>query len=105
MSDMQSVLDMMTAGVMERKAGKAPVALTPVGQEKPVGVIPAEAPVAFPNDRPADAVNEAIIGLQRQIGVLQGVVAALQTLNGRDVEITPPPGPVDKAMTVLFEFH
>lgn len=70
MSGTQSVLDQMTAGIMDKKAAKA-TTLTPVSGEK--AVLDRTFPVALPYDN-ADMIQKALADAREQVVfVLEGI--------------------------------
>ena len=76
MSDTQSVLDMMTSGIMQRKETKA-ATLTPVGAEK-AGPLKGPVPAAFPYDYPEQEVRKAIGELRRQARIINEAADAVE---------------------------
>ena len=82
-------LDMMVAGVTQRKADKSKV-LTPVGTE--TARLP-KTKEAFPNDKPQEIVEQAIVVIEEQAGYLMGAAAALRTLIDQPAR---DPDPVDE---------
>lgn len=82
MSSTQSVLDSMTAGILDRKAGKtASAGLTPVAGER------APAPPTIPHDLPgnfmaAEGIRDAAKDLRAHAALLLSVADSLDLLTG-----------------------
>jgi hypothetical protein len=80
MSDTQSVLDSMTAGILNRKASRSqPVTLTPVAGESP---LPAKIAAPFPNDHPVEAINTAVSDIRTQVQNIIDALDAIDATNG-----------------------
>lgn len=82
-ADTQNVLDLMTAGIMGRKAEKA-AKLTPVGAEVPVvhSVIPDQIEAPYPNDMPTQELGRALVIITDQVGYILEAVAAIRAAAG-----------------------
>lgn len=84
-----SVLAAMTASVIEQapKGEKSSLTVLPGEKNAPSILTTASpglppTPASFPNDAPTEVVQQSIVELERQIGILQGVVTALRLLAG-----------------------
>lgn len=104
-----NVLEAMVAEVSTTKPQRG-TRLTPVGAEKLIASIPVvealpRTPQSFPNDQPQEVVEGVVAELQRQIGHLQEVVAALLSLTGRDPLLTTPPPDPKAAEAVADAAH
>ena len=80
-ADTQSVLDMMTKGIMARKE-QAAARLTPVGQER-TSAIPTNVPGAmFPNDNPNEVLETAVKAIRREVGYIIQALDNIDATNG-----------------------
>lgn len=76
MSDTQSVLDMMTSGIMQRKETKA-ATLTPVGTEKG-GPLKGPVPADFPYDYPEQEVRNSVGSIRNQLRIIAEALDAVE---------------------------
>ena len=85
MSDTQSVLDQMTAGIMGRKQEKA-TGLTPVGMEKPLPAIAEARGDVFPHDGgiqgqivfSAKIIREQLFQMQAQLAGMEDCLQSIE---------------------------
>ena len=92
-ADTQSVLDMMTKGIMARKE-QAAARLTPVGQER-TSAIPTNVPGAmFPNDNPNEVLETAVKAIRREVGYIIQALDNIDATNGVPAATPPTADPV-----------
>lgn len=103
MNAVTSILDQMAAGVMARKQEAAKGTLTTLPGEVAVASVEDLLPTTkamFPNDHPAESIEQIVITLQRQMTHLQEVVDALNELVGKQADtevVTVDPKAAEKA--------
>lgn len=90
-SSTQSVLDMMTNDIVNRKNDKK-TGLTPVGLEgRTIPVLPMATDASFPNDHPVEVVVEAIRMIRYQMAQIEGALAAVEAFVGGQAADSQPP--------------